>query len=117
MYITDTPKIILDGAHTSNVSFPKPFITQWYLNFSTGEQFCCDAILLQFFLREATSHSIFEVGHDATSAALATASLQYLASLLYTYCGESYILLNYFSIQSLNLITMFIVHHSHYLTL
>lgn len=94
MYITDTPKIFLDGAHTSNVSFPKPFITQWNLNFSTGAHFCCGAILLQFFLRAAVSHSIFEVGHDPTSATLATASWQYLALLLCTYCREMYIFLN-----------------------
>lgn len=74
MYKIDKPKIILEGAQTSSVPFLRPFITQWYLNFSTGAQFCCDAILLQFFLRAAISHSVFDVGHDATNAALVTAS-------------------------------------------
>lgn len=73
------PKIILEGAQTSIVSFLYPLITQWYWNFITGPQFCFDAILLQFFLRAATSHSVFEVGQDFTTATLLTASWQYIS--------------------------------------
>lgn len=79
------PKIILEGAQTSNVSFLYPLITQWYWNFSTGEQSWCNAIPLQFFLRAALSHSVLEVGQDFTISTLSTASWQYIFSLLHTY--------------------------------
>lgn len=78
------PKISLKGAQTSNVLFLYPFITQWYTNFSTDEQFCCNAILLQSFLKAALSHSVLEAGHDSTIFKVSTASLQYLLSPLHS---------------------------------
>lgn len=76
--IKSLPKIILLGAHTSNVSFLYPFTTQWYWNSSTSEQSCCIAILLQFFLRAAAAHSVSNVGQNSTICTLLTASWQYL---------------------------------------
>lgn len=78
------PKINLEGAQTSNNLFLYPFITQWYTNFSTVEQFCCNAILLQPLFKAAVAHSVLEVGHDSTFFTVSTASLQYLLSLLHT---------------------------------
>lgn len=75
--------IILEGAQTSTILSLCPFITQWYWNFSTVEQFWCIAILLQFFFLAAVSHSIFEDGHDTTYSALSTASGQYVAPIAY----------------------------------
>lgn len=72
------PNTILVGAHTSNNSLRRPLTTQWYWYFSIVVQFCCDAILSQFFLRAATSHSVLEVGQESTTVTLATASWQYL---------------------------------------
>lgn len=72
------PNTILVGAHTSNNSLRRPLTTQWYWYFSIVVQFCCDAILSQFFLRAATSHSVLEVGQESTTVTLATASWQYM---------------------------------------
>lgn len=62
------------GAHTSNVTFLYPLITQWYTNRSTVEQFCFKAFSSQFFIRAALSHSAFEVGQNSTIFTLSTAS-------------------------------------------
>lgn len=79
------PKIILEGAHTSTISFLNPLITQWYLNLSTESHFCLDAILSQFFLRAAVFHPVFEVGQAVTISTLSTASLQYRFPNIYIY--------------------------------
>lgn len=86
--VNTVPKIILVGAHTSNNLFLRPLTTQWYWNFSTVEQFCVDAILPQFFLRAAASHSVLEVGQESTTLTLSTASWQYLFWLVHHCCRK-----------------------------
>lgn len=80
------PKIILAGAHTSTNLFLCPLMTQWYLNFSTETQFWYGAILLQFFLVAALSHSVFVVGQNSTFSTLLTASWQYLSWFVINCC-------------------------------
>lgn len=82
------PKIILAGAHTSIKLFLRPLITQWYLKFWPDTQFWCCAIILQFFLLAAASHSVFEVGQDVTIFTLSTASWQYIFWLLSNCCRK-----------------------------
>lgn len=82
------PKIILVGAQTSSVTFLYPLITQWYWNFSAVVQFCFDAILLQSFLRAASSHSALDFGQDSTISTLLTASRQYLFTPIHDFGKE-----------------------------
>lgn len=68
------PKIIVSGAHNSNVIVLSPSITQWYTNDSLIVQFCRSANTLHFFLLAALFQSSFEVGQNSTFVALFTAS-------------------------------------------
>lgn len=79
------PMISFWGAHTSNVSFWYPLITQWYKNFLGSVPVCWAAFLLQFFSLAALSHSCVDVGQYVTTLTLSTASVQYLLSHLKVY--------------------------------
>lgn len=74
------PKINFPAAQTSKNLFLRALMRQWYSGcFSFVMQFFLSAsaaILLQFFLRAAMSHSFFDVGHDSTTSTLLTASIQ-----------------------------------------
>lgn len=86
------PKIILTAAQTSKNLFLRALMRQWYSGcFSSIVQFLLSASaasLLQFFLRAAMSHSTFDVGHDSTTSALLTASIQSSSAPLGNYFKE-----------------------------
>lgn len=86
------PKIIFPTAQTSNNLFLRALMRQWYSGcFSFIMQSFLSssaASLLQFFLRAAMSHSTFDVGHDSTTSALLTASIQSSFAPLSNYFKE-----------------------------
>lgn len=86
------PKIVFPGAQTSNNLSLRALMRQWYSGcFSFIIQFFLSpsaASLLQFFLRAAMSHSCFDVGHDSTTSALLTASIQSSLAPLVNYFKE-----------------------------
>lgn len=86
------PKIVFATTQTSKNLFLNGLIRQWYSGFFPSTVHCFPSVsaasLLQFFFRAAMSHSSFDVGHESTSSALLTASLQSSFTLSNNYFKE-----------------------------